>query len=326
MSVTLVTGAGGFIGSHLTHRLVDEGHTVRAFVRYNSQGQCGWLETLPPSILKAVDVYRGDLKDAEAVRKAVKGVETIYHLGALISIPYSYVHPLDIIQTNVLGTVNVLNACLESSSLGKLVHTSTSEVYGTARVIPITEEHPLQAQSPYSASKIAADKIAESYHKSFGLPVAIVRPFNTFGPRQSCRAIIPSIIAQAMSGNIVKVGNLLPIRDFCYVADTVSGFLAVGSVEGTIGRTFNVGAGLGITIKDLVGTILEIMQSTAEVVVEPCRLRPEQSEVMKLICDASVAQSVTGWTTKYSLENGLRETIAWMNENIKRYKPSLYNV
>ena len=325
MSRVLVTGAAGFIGSHLTQRLVEDGHRVRVFVRYNSQNNWGWLDVLPPSVIREIEVHRGDLKDPEAVRKAVEGSDVIYHLAALISIPYSYVNPLDLVQTNVLGTANVLNACLSSKSLVKLVHTSTSEVYGSALFTPITEEHPLQAQSPYSASKIAADKLAESYHRSFGLPVATIRPFNTFGPRQSSRAIIPSLIVQALRGETVRVGSLDPIRDFCFVADTVSGFLAVASAEGSAGRVLNIGTGTGIAIGQLVQTILKMLGSKAEVVVEQSRRRPERSEVMELVCDASRAKAVTGWTAGVSLDAGLRETIAWMRENQQRYKPDIYN-
>ena len=320
-----MTGAAGFIGSHLTQRLVEDGHRVRVFVRYNSQNNWGWLDVLPPSVIREIEVHRGDLKDPEAVRKAVEGIDVIYHLAALISIPYSYVNPLDLVQTNVLGTANVLNACLSSKSLVKLVHTSTSEVYGSALFTPITEEHPLQAQSPYSASKIAADKLAESYHRSFGLPVATIRPFNTFGPRQSSRAIIPSLIVQALRGETVRVGSLDPIRDFCFVADTVSGFLAVASAEGSAGRVLNIGTGTGIAIGQLVQTILKMLGSKAEVVVEQSRRRPERSEVMELVCDASRAKAVTGWTAGVSLDAGLRETIAWMRENQQRYKPDIYN-
>lgn len=321
----LVTGAAGFIGSHLTQRLVEDGHRVRVFIRYNSQNSWGWLDTLPPSVVQEIEVHRGDLKDPEAVRKAVEGMEVIYHLAALISIPYSYANPLDLVQTNVLGTANVLNACLSSKSLTKLVHTSTSEVYGTARFTPITEEHPLQAQSPYSASKIAADKLAESYHKSFGLPVAVIRPFNTFGPRQSSRAVIPSLIVQALGGETVRVGSLDPIRDFCYVADTVSGFLAVASAKESVGRVLNIGTGTGIAIGRLVQTILKMMESKAEVVVEQSRMRPDQSEVMELVCDASQAKAATGWATGVSLESGLRETIDWIRKNQQRYKAGIYN-
>lgn len=325
MSRALVTGAAGFIGSHLTQRLVEDGHRVRVFVRYNSQNNWGWLDVLPPSVIREIEVHRGDLKDPEAVRKAVEGMEVIYHLAALISIPYSYVNPLDLVQTNVLGTANVLNACVSSKSLVKLVHTSTSEVYGSALFTPITEEHPLQAQSPYSASKIAADKLAESYHRSFGLPVATIRPFNTFGPRQSSRAIIPSLIVQALRGETVRVGSLDPIRDFCFVADTVSGFLAVASAEGSSGKVLNIGTGTGIAIGQLVQTILKMLESKAEVVVEQSRRRPDRSEVMELVCDASRAKAVTGWTAGVSLDAGLRETIAWMRENQQRYKSEIYN-
>jgi len=326
MSRVLVTGAGGFIGSHLTQRLVESGHDVRAFVRYNSLNHWGWLETLPSTILARIEICRGDIRDSEAVRKAVLDRDLVYHLAALMSIPYSYVNPTDIVQTNVLGTLNVLNACAESKALQRLVHTSTSEVYGTARFTPITEEHPLQAQSPYSASKIAADKLAESYHRSFGLPVTVIRPFNTFGPRQSGRAIIPSIIIQAIWGKTIKVGNIEPVRDFCYVEDTVSGFLAMTESKEAVGRVFNIGTGVGLSINNLIQTILRLLESRAEVVAEQSRIRPERSEVMELVCDANQAKSVTGWSPMHSFEKGLQETIHWIKSNKERYKPEIYNL
>lgn len=326
MSRALVTGAGGFIGSQLTERLVREGHEVRAFIRYNSQNHWGWLENAPPAILDGIHIHQGDLRDPESVRKAVAGMEVVYHLGALISIPYSYTSPTDIVQTNVGGTLNMLNACVESKTLRRLVHTSTSAVYGTARFTPITEDHPLQAQSPYSASKIAADKLVESYHRSFGVPATIIRPFNIYGPRQSPRAMIPSIIIQALRGNVVKVGSLEPVRDFCFVEDTINGFLAGAASNRAAGEVLNLGTGVGIGIKELVEVILGMLGSTAQVVTEQARIRPEQSKVMQLICDRSRAGSALDWRPAYSLQQGLSETIRWMQQHLDRYKADFYNI
>jgi NAD dependent epimerase/dehydratase len=321
----LVTGAAGFIGSHLVERLAEEGFDVRAFVRYNARNDWGWLEALPRDLSKRIEVFRGDIKDSEAVHRAVADAEVVYHLAALISIPYSYVNPLDIVQTNTVGTANILNACLRSKSLKKLVATSTSEVYGTARSVPISEEHPLQAQSPYSASKIGSDKLCESYHKSFDLPVATIRPFNTYGPRQSMRAVIPSIIVQALSGKIVKVGSTSPERDFCYVADTVSGFRAVADSPESIGRVLNVGTGVGVTIEQVARKILKLMDSDADLVTQEERVRPDESEVMRLVCDSSEAQRWLKWRPKYSIDEGLATTISWFKVNASGYKPDLYN-
>ncbi len=325
MSRVLITGAAGFIGSHLVETLAREGCDVRAFVRYNARNDWGWIESLSPALMKRVEVFRGDIKDSEAVHKAVKDMEVVYHLAALISIPYSYVNPLDIVQTNIVGTANVLNACLGSQSLKKLVSTSTSEVYGTARTVPITEDHPLQAQSPYAASKIAADKLCESYHKSFDLPVATIRPFNTYGPRQSSRAVIPSIIVQALHASTVKIGSTAPIRDFCFVADTVAGFRAVADSTESTGKVLNTGTGVGVTIGEVAQKILDLLGSNAELVVEEERVRPGKSEVMRLLADSSEAFRKTGWRAEHSLEDGLSETIAWMKANSEGYKPDLYN-
>jgi len=324
MKKALVTGAAGFIGSHLTEALVRRGDQVCAFVRYNSSNSWGWLDTAPPEIRKSLEVIKGDLKDADAVRKAVKGRDLVYHLGALIAIPYSYVHPNDFVQTNVNGTTHVLQACLDAGA--RLVHTSTSEVYGTARRVPIDEEHPLQGQSPYSASKIGADKMVESFHLSFKLPVTTVRPFNTYGPRQSARAVIPTIISQALTSDRVKLGSLDPVRDLTFVDDTVRGFLLAGEKDAGIGQTLNLGTGKAVTIGDLAKTILSIIGRPAKIEADPERVRPAGSEVMKLLSDPSRAKSLLGWEAQVSLEEGLRRTVEWIGKNLDRYKPEIYNL
>ncbi len=324
MSKTLVTGAGGFIGSHLTEELVKKGKNVRAFVRYNSRDDRGLLEDLPKEIQDQIETVPGDLKDPDGVRKAVKGCSTIYHLAALIAIPYSYVRPLDFIQTNVVGTANLLNACLENDSLEKVIHTSTSEVYGTAQYLPIDEKHPLQAQSPYAASKIAADKLAESYHLSFGLPVAILRPFNTFGPRQSLRAIIPTVISQALKEKKIRLGNTRPRRDFLFVRDTVRGFTEVAMCDAAVGKVVNIGTGRDVAIDELVTKILDLSGRQKEIEIEDRRIRPDKSEVMHLLSDTRLAQELFSWTPRYALEDGLRETIEWYRENLSRFKVGSY--
>lgn len=324
MSKVLVTGAGGFIGSHLCEALVKQGEAVRAFVRYNSRNDWGLLEELPEDVKDQIEIIQGDLKDPEGVKKAVRGCGRVFHLGALIAIPYSYVHPFDFVQTNVLGTAHVLNACLEEPSIEKVIHTSTSEVYGSARYLPIDENHPLQAQSPYSASKIAADKLAESYHLSFGLPVILLRPFNTFGPRQSLRAIIPTIISQAIGDKKIRLGNLKPRRDFLYVKDTVQGFIQIGRCDQAVGKVVNVGSGRDVSIEDLVKIILTLLDVEAEIVVEEQRIRPETSEVMHLLADTTLAKRLFGWESKYSLEEGLKETIEWYRKNLPRFKVGSY--
>jgi dTDP-glucose 4,6-dehydratase len=324
MSKVLVTGAGGFIGSHLTEELVKQGEGVRALVRYNSRDERGLLEDLPREIQNQVEVVPGDLKDPDGVKKALKGCSKVFHLGALIAIPYSYVHPFDFIQTNVMGTANLLNACLENNSIEKIIHTSTSEVYGTAQYVPIDEKHPLQAQSPYAASKIAADKLAESYYLSFGLPVATLRPFNTFGPRQSLRAIIPTIISQAIGDKKIRLGNTRPRRDFLFVKDTVRGFIQLGKCEGAVGKVVNIGTGTDISIKELVKKIVDQMGRTREVKAERRRIRPKKSEVMQLIADIQLAKKLFKWAPRYTLEDGLRETIEWYERNLSRFKVGSY--
>jgi NAD dependent epimerase/dehydratase len=321
----LVTGAGGFIGSHLTERLVSEGARVSAFVHYNSQNQWGNLESVSREILDEIQIIPGDLTDPYSVERAVRGCETVFHLGALIAIPYSYEAPWHFVSTNVMGLVNVLEAC-RKHDIEKMVHTSTSEVYGTAMYTPIDENHPLQAQSPYSASKISADKMAESYFRSFDLPVAIIRPFNTYGPRQSARAIIPTIVSQNLTGNRIRLGALDPIRDLTYVDDTVEGFLAVGQSERTIGEVINIGSGKGISILDLAHFIMEIMgRSAMDIMRDEKRFRPERSEVYELVCNNQKAKVLCGWRPKYSLREGLEKTIAWVRQNVERMKPHLYS-
>jgi dTDP-glucose 4,6-dehydratase len=320
----LVTGAGGFIGSHLTERLVRDGHSVRAMVRYNGRDDRGNLDDLPSDILAAIEITRGDLKDPVAVRGAVEGREWVFHLGALIAIPYSYQNPYDVVQTNVLGTSHVLDACRQSSCLERLVLTSTSEVYGTARTVPIDERHPLQGQSPYAATKIAADALGESYHRSFQLPVTILRPFNTFGPRQSARAIIPTIISQALRGPVVRLGRLDPRRDLTFIKDTVAGFVAIAGCDAALGRPVNIGSGQDISIGELVEKIAERLGQRLTVQCEAERVRPAASEVERLVAGTALAQSLWGWKPEYSLEQGLDETIRWARAHLDRFRVDSY--
>ncbi len=324
MGKVLVTGAGGFIGSHLTEELVRQGEEVRALVRYNSRDAKGLLEDLSREIQHQIEVVPGDLKDPDGVKKALKGCSKVFHLGALIAIPYSYIHPFDFIQTNTVGTAHLLNACLEQGTLERVIHTSTSEVYGTAQYVPMDEKHPLQAQSPYAASKIAADKLAESYYLSFGLPIAILRPFNTFGPRQSLRAIIPTIISQAMGDQKIRLGNIRPRRDFLFVKDTVRGFIQLGKCEEAVGKVVNIGAGTDISVEALVTKILNLAGKRGEMEVEDQRIRPEKSEVMQLLSDTRLAQKLFKWAPRYTLEEGLRETMEWYQKNLARFKIGSY--
>jgi len=320
----LVTGAGGFIGSHLAEQLVKEGAQVRAMVHYNGAGRWGWLDQ--SEHVGEMDVFGGDIGDAECVRAAVRDCEVVFHLAALIAIPYSYRAPRSYVRTNVEGTLNVLQAALDQGH-PRVVHTSTSEVYGTAITVPISEDHPLQGQSPYSASKIGADKIAESFYKSFELPVVVARPFNTFGPRQSARAVIPTIISQLLAGRTqVALGSLSPTRDLNYVSNTVEGFLAAGSHHAAVGGTFNFGSGREISIGDLAHLIAELVGKPIEVVSTDERQRPAASEVERLLADFQLAQNTLGWTPKVSLEDGLRSTIAWLERHLDAYRPDVYAV
>ncbi|MGC8643954.1 MAG: GDP-mannose 4,6-dehydratase [Isosphaeraceae bacterium] len=320
----LVTGAAGFIGSHLTERLVRDGHRVRAFVRYNGRDDRGHLDDLPDEVRSEIEVHRGDLKDPEAVRKAVADRAWVFHLGALIAIPYSYENPHDVVQTNVMGTAHVLDACRASSVLERVVLTSTSEVYGTAEYVPIDEKHPLRGQSPYAATKIGADALGESYHRAFGLPVTILRPFNTFGPRQSARAIIPTIISQALARPVVKLGRLDPRRDLNYVKDTVSGFVAIAACDAALGRAVNIGRGDDISIGELVERIGKILGRTIEVRTQSERVRPAASEVERLLAGTALAQSLFGWKPLYTLDQGLEETVDWVRSHLDRFRPDGY--
>jgi NAD dependent epimerase/dehydratase len=320
----LVTGAGGFIGSHLTERLVRDGHQVRALVRYNGRDDRGNLGDLPADIQAAVEVERGDLKDPGAVRRAVEGREWVFHLGALIAIPYSYHNPYDVVQTNVLGTAHVLDACRASSALVRLVLTSTSEVYGTAQTVPIDERHPLQGQSPYAATKIGADALGESYFRAFGLPVTILRPFNTFGPRQSARAVIPTIISQALARPSVRLGRLDPRRDLTYVKDTAAGFVAIAGCDAAHGRVVNIGRGEDISIGELVEMIGRRLGRSIAVEADRERYRPAASEVERLLAGTALAQSLWGWKPAYSLAEGLDETITWVRDHLDRFQVESY--
>lgn len=321
----LVTGASGFIGTRLVERLVGLGADVRAFVHYNSRSDYGLLDLLPNEVLKAVDIAPGDLKDGDAVRRAVKGCEVVFHLGALVSIPYSYRNPYDMVQTNVSGTANVLNAAREFG-VARIVHTSTSETYGTAQYQPIDEFHPLVGQSPYSASKIGADKLAESYYLSFGMPVATIRPFNTYGPGQSARAVIPTIVSQALAGDTIRIGSTDPKRDFNYVDDTVAGFLAVANNHAALGEVINIGSGRTVSIAHVIEEVSRILGREFEIVTDPARIRPEKSEVGLLLADTRKAERLLGWKPGVPLEEGLRRTVEWIAAHRDRYKPQLYNV
>ena len=321
----LVTGAGGFIGSHLVDELLSRGGEVTAFVHYNSRNNWGMLEGRYNEKTPHLKVIAGDVTDSLFVKKAVSGKNFVFHLAALIGIPYSYLAPESYINTNVKGTLNIMQACLDEG-VERVVHTSTSEVYGTAEYTPIDEKHPLKGQSPYSASKIGGDKIAESFYCSFGLPVTTIRPFNTFGPRQSTRAVIPTIITQEITSDTVKLGSLNPVRDLTYIADTVQGFVKFAESKKTIGKTVNTGSGRGVTMGELADLIIERVNPKATIVCEKKRVRPTKSEVMQLLCDNRCAKDLAGWEPLYTLEDGLSLTIEWMEEHIESYKAGLYTV
>jgi NAD dependent epimerase/dehydratase len=325
-STVLVTGAGGFIGSHLVERLVQDGCRVRAMLHYDSRAQRSNLEFLSPEILSQVEVIAGDVADAAFMLRAVEGCQAVFHLAALISIPYLYLAPAAYVQTNVVGTLHVLEACRWHST-PRLIHTSTSECYGTARYAPIDEAHPLQAQSPYSASKIAADKLVESYHLSFGLPVVTLRPFNTFGPRQSARAVVPSILAQLLSGApCLRLGDLTPVRDLNYVGNTVDAFLAVARCDAAVGQVLHVGLGRGVSIGELAQLAMDLLGRHVPIVAEEKRLRPPDSEVRLLLCNWSRAEQLLGWRPRVGLEEGLERTARFIADHLHWYRPAEYAV
>ena len=319
----LVTGAGGFIGSHLTERLVERGASVRALVHYNALGSWGWLDE---SLVRSdIEVVAGDVCDRDSVRQAMQDTEVVFHLAALIGIPYSYHAPASYVRTNIEGTLNVLQSARELG-VERVIHTSTSEAYGTARYVPIDEKHPLQGQSPYSATKIGADKLAEAFHLSFGLPVVTVRPFNTFGPRQSARAVIPTIIAQCLTDNVVRLGNLHPTRDLNYVSNTVDGFILAAATPEAIGRTINLGSGREISIGDLAKLVIHLVGRPINIESEEKRVRPDRSEVDRLLADNTLARRVLGWEPAISLEEGLERTIEWIQKHLERYRPDVYAI
>ena len=326
MAKILVTGAGGFIGSHLTEYLVEQGHQVKAFVRYNSRNFWGWLEK--SKYIADIEIYSGDIRDYDSVYKSMKGIEYVFHLAALIGIPYSYYSPLAYIKTNVEGTYNILQSAHQLGTK-RIIHTSTSEVYGTAQYIPINEKHPINPQSPYAATKASADYLAKSFYLSFDFPVTIVRPFNTFGPRQSARAVIPTIISQVLNDKkTIKLGNLNSSRDFTYVLDTVEGIYKIGLSDKTIGEVINIGNGKDISIYKTASIINKLINDDINIKTKVIskRVRPEKSEVQRLIGDYSKANKLTGWKPLYTLEEGLEKTIAWFRENLNIYKEGIYNV
>lgn len=320
----LVTGAGGFIGSHLTEELVKLGANVRVFLRYKSDASIGNLKELPKDILDKIDIVRGDLKNPDSVNRAVKGTDIIFHLAALISIPHSYEDPRDFIETNVVGTLNVLRSAHEYD-VKKIIITSTSEVYGTARYTPIDENHPLQAQSPYSATKISADKIAESFYRAYNLPIVIVRPFNTYGPRQSTRAVIPTIIGQALAKDRIKLGSLHPKRDFTFVKDTVEGYIKVAESDKVIGEIINIGYGEAVSMGEIVEMIKKILGKKLEIETDEQRIRPESSEVDLLLCDNKKAKEKINWFPKTNFEQGIKETIDYIKENFNKFDVDKYS-
>jgi NAD dependent epimerase/dehydratase len=324
----LITGADGFIGSHLTEALLDQGYRVRAFVCYNSFNSWGWLDSLPADKLEQIQIISGDIRDGGCVRNAMKGVDTVFHLAALIAIPFSYHAPDSYIDTNVKGTLNVLQAARDLGA-GRVLVTSTSEVYGTARYVPIDEQHPRQPQSPYSASKIGADCIAESFYRSFDLPVTIVRPFNTYGPRQSARAVIPNIITQLLQGvEEIRLGDLRPTRDLVYVQDTVAGFMEISQCDALIGQDCNIATQTEISIADLASELIRQINPMARIIQEEERMRPEKSEVFRLFGSNEKLRSLTGWQPRYSLQQGLEETIEWFSNqaHLQQYKAGIYNI
>lgn len=326
MSNILITGADGFIGSHLVEEMVHKGHKVRAFVNYNSFNTWGWLDTVSKEIMNEVEIFAGDVRDPNGVRNAVKGMEQVFHLAALIAIPFSYHSPDAYVDTNIKGTLNILQASRDLD-VSKILVTSTSEVYGSAQYVPIDEKHPFQGQSPYSATKIGADRLAESFYRSFNLPVTIVRPFNTYGPRQSARAVIPTIITQLLSGKEqIKLGSLTPTRDFNYVLDTVNGFIKISESDKTIGEEINIATQQEISIEMLAKELIRQINPNAQIVTDNVRIRPENSEVDRLLGSNKKIMELTDWKPQYSFEQGIAETIAFFKANLHKYKSDIYNL
>lgn len=325
-NTVMVTGADGFIGSHLTEELVKKGERVKAFCFYNSFGSWGWLDSLEPAVKNEIEVFMGDIRDPNGVRTAMEGQDIVYHLAALIAIPFSYHSPDSYVDTNIKGTLNLLNAARQVGTK-RLLITSTSEVYGTAQYVPIDEHHPYQGQSPYSATKIGADRLAESFYRSFDLPVTIVRPFNTYGPRQSARAVIPTIITQLLTGKTeIKLGSLTPTRDFNYVKDTAAGFMALAECEAAIGQEVNIATGVEHSIGDLAAELIAQINPAAKIVCDEDRLRPEKSEVNRLLGSADKLKALTGWAPAYTFRQGLEETIAFLRTHLDQYKADIYNL
>lgn len=326
MKKVLVTGADGFIGSHLTESLLEKGYDVKAFALYNSFNTWGWLDTLPEDKLDEIEVFTGDIRDPNGVREAMKGVDGVFHLAALIAIPFSYHSPDSYVDTNIKGTLNVLQAA-RHLEMERVLVTSTSEVYGTAQYVPIDENHPFQGQSPYSATKIGADRLAESFYRSFNLPVSIVRPFNTYGPRQSARAVIPTIITQLLAGKEqIKLGSLTPTRDFNYVKDTAAGFIAIAESDQTIGEEINIATQKEISIGDLANEIIQQINPNVEIICDEQRLRPQNSEVNRLLGSNEKLLKLTSWQQMYSFKQGIEETIKWIRQNMDSYKTDIYNI
>lgn len=326
MKKVLVTGADGFIGSHLTESLLEKGYEVKAFTMYNSFNTWGWLDTLPKDKLNEIEIFSGDVRDPHGVHEAMKGVDGVFHLAALIAIPFSYHSPDSYVDTNIKGTLNVLQAARDLET-ERIMITSTSEVYGTAQYVPIDEKHPFQGQSPYSATKIGADRLAESFYRSFGLPISIVRPFNTYGPRQSARAVIPTIISQLLSGmEEIKLGSLTPTRDFNYVKDTAAGFIAIAESDKTIGEEINIATQQEISIGDLANEIISQINPNARIICDEQRLRPVKSEVNRLLGSNEKIKRLTDWEPRYTFAEGISETIDWMRVNLGSYKSDIYNV
>lgn len=322
----LVTGADGFIGSHLVEELIKRSYKVRAFVYYNSFNSWGWLDSLDKNLLSKIEVFAGDIRDPNGVREAMKDIDVVYHLAALIAIPFSYHSPDSYVDTNIKGTLNVLQAAKEFKTQRILI-TSTSEVYGTAQYVPIDENHPYQGQSPYSATKIGSDRLAESFYRSFDMPITIVRPFNTYGPRQSARAIIPTIITQLLAGQEeIKLGSLTPTRDFNYVKDTVSGFIEIASSKATIGQEVNIATQTEISVGELAQELIRQINPKAKIIIDGIRLRPENSEVNRLLGSNEKIKKLTNWTPSYSIEEGLKETIEFFRNNLNKYKTDIYNI